>query len=164
MQAAKRLICSALCYLFLAAMALIATSVHAQGAWPNRPVRIVVPFPAGQGADIITRIVSERLSPALGQPIVVENRPGAGSMLGSEFAARAEPDGYTLLAAGSSAMAINPYLYTKLNFNPLKDFDPIAQVVSIEYVLVARSGLNVKNVSQLLEAARAHGGGHTNRL
>lgn len=172
MHTVTRRFCSALCNLALAATAVWSIPLSAQ-TWPSKPIRIVVPFPAGQGADIITRIVGERLGLALGQPIVVDNRPGAGSMLGSEFAARAAPDGYTLLAAGSSALAINPHLYSKLSFNPAKDFDPIAQVVSIEYVLVARSGLNVKNVAQLLEAARARpdkitygssGNGSTNHL
>lgn len=142
-------------------------------SWPDRAIRIIVPFPPGQGADIISRLIAERLSPVLGQPVIVENRPGAGSMLGSMYVARSRPDGYTLLAAGSSALAINQYLYSKLAFDPRKDFDPIVQLVAIEYVLVARPTLNVKTASELIDLARrepnkitygSSGNGATNQL
>ena len=145
---------------------------HAQ-QWPAKPVHIIVPFPAGQGADIITRLISERLSPALGQPVIVENRPGAGSMLGSRYVAHAEPDGYTLLAAGSSALAINQHLYSKMSYNPATDFDPISQLVSIEYVLCVSPTLNVKTLPDLISLAKekpnqvtygSSGNGSTNHL
>src|SRR5262245_62078128 len=99
--------------------------------WPTKPVRMIVPVPSGQGADIITRRITERLSVALGQQFVVDNRPGAGTMVGSEIAAKAAPDGYTFLAAGSSALAINPHLYRKIPYDPLRDFAPVTHLVTI---------------------------------
>lgn len=159
--------------LLLAAVPLLGGPPARAESWPDRPVRIIVPFPPGQGADIISRLIAERLSPVLGQPVIVENRPGAGSMLGSMYVARSRPDGYTLLAAGSSALAINQYLYSKLTFDPRKDFDPIVQLVAIEYVLVARPTLNVKTASELIDLARrepnkitygSSGNGATNQL
>jgi tripartite-type tricarboxylate transporter receptor subunit TctC len=84
--------------------------------WPTRAVRIIVPFPPGQAADIITRIVAERLSPVLGQQVIVDNRPGAGAAVGTEIGAKSAPDGYTFVAGGSAALAINPHLYQKLGY------------------------------------------------
>ena len=84
--------------------------------WPTKPVKIIVPFPPGQGADIIGRLLAERLSPALGQPFIVDNKPGAGSMIGTALAAKAPADGYTLFIGGSSAMVINPHLYQNLEY------------------------------------------------
>jgi tripartite-type tricarboxylate transporter receptor subunit TctC len=141
------------------ATAVVAVPAHAAEDWPKaRPVRIVVPFPAGQGADIIARLIAERLSPAIGQSIIVENRPGAGSMIGSAYVARAEPDGYTLLAAGSSALTINPFLYTNLSYDPAKDFAPIIDLVQIDYMMVANARLHAGNLAELLKAARDHPG------
>ena len=99
--------------------ALAATACGAQD-WPSRPVRIVVPFPPGNGADVISRLIGERIAPALGQPVIVENRPGAGSMVGTTFVAKSAPDGYTLLAGGNSAMVINPFLYKDAPYDTLR--------------------------------------------
>lgn len=139
----------------LAFAALMAGSciASAQG-WPSKPVRMIVPVPPGQGADIITRLIAERLSVALGQQFVVDNRPGAGTMVGSEIAARAAPDGYTFLAAGSSALAINPHLYRKMSYDPLRDFAPVTHLVTIEFVLVAHPSLPVNSVPELVKLAR----------
>jgi len=148
----------------LASLPILAVLVLAGGlsaradTWPDKPIRIIVPFPAGQGADIISRLIGERLSSALKQPVIIENRAGAGSMLGSAYAAHSDPDGYTLLAAGSSALAINQYLYSKMTFNPQKDFEPIIQLVDIEYLLVVRPGLNVKTAQEFIELARREPG------
>lgn len=122
--------------------------------WPAKPVRVIVPVPPGQGADIITRLIAERLSTALGQQFVVDNRPGAGTMVGSEIAAKAPPDGYTFLAAGSSALAINPHLYKKMAYDPLKDFAPVTHLVTIEFVLAANASLPVSSVPEVIKLAR----------
>jgi tripartite-type tricarboxylate transporter receptor subunit TctC len=141
--------------------------------WPVKPVRIIVPLPPGQGADIITRLLAEKISPALGQQIVVDNRPGAGTMVGSEMAAKSPPDGYTFLAAGSSALAINPHLYTKLAYDPLRDFAPVTQMVSIGFVLCVNPSLPVRNVPELVKLAKVRpneisfgstGNGSTNHI
>src|ERR1043166_4901060 len=93
--------------------------------WPTRPVRMIVPFPPGQGADIVARVVAEPLSAALGKQVIVDNRPGAGSLIGSELAARSAPDGYTFLVGGNSALAINMHMYRHLAYDTLRDFAPV---------------------------------------
>ncbi len=123
-------------------------------SWPAKPVRIIVPFPPGQAADIITRAIGERLSPALGQQVIVDNRPGAGAALGTELAAKAVPDGYTLLAGGSAALAINPHLYPKLGYDTLRDFAPVTQLVSIPMVFVVTPTLPAKNVQEFIRLAK----------
>ena len=126
--------------------------------WPTKPVRIIVPFPPGQAADIITRIVAERLSPALGQQVIADNRPGAGAAVGTELAAKSPPDGYTLLAGGSAALAINPHLYKKLGYDTLRDFAPITQLVAIPMVFVVTPSLNAKNLQELIALAKQRPG------
>ena len=122
--------------------------------WPSKPVRIIVPFPPGQAADIITRAISERLSPVLGQQVVVDNRPGAGAALGTELAAKAAPDGYTFLAGGSAALAINPHLYQKLGYDTLRDFAPVTQLVSIPMVFAVTPSLPAKTVQEFIRLAK----------
>jgi tripartite-type tricarboxylate transporter receptor subunit TctC len=127
-------------------------------AWPTRPVRIVVPFPPGQGADIVGRLLAERLTPVLGHQVVVENRPGAGSMIGTEFAAKAAPDGYTLLIGGTSAMVINPHLYRKLGYDTLRDFAAITNVALLPLVICVNNALPVRSVQELIKLARSRPG------
>src|SRR6185436_400178 len=110
-------------WLIAALLALAALAAQAQD-WPAKPIRIIVPFPPGQGADIIGRLLAERLTPVLGQALVVDNKPGAGSMVGTALAAKAPNDGYTLFIGGTSAMVINPHLYPNLEYK-LSDFAPI---------------------------------------
>lgn len=133
---------------------MLASSLAAAQSWPEKPIRLIAPVSPGQGADIISRVIGERLSAVLGQPIIVDNRPGAGTMVGSEIAAKAAPDGYTFLAAGSSALAINPHLYRKIAYDPLRDFAPVTQLVSIEFVLVAHPSVPVTSVAGLIKLAR----------
>src|SRR5687767_16022941 len=104
----------------VACLAFFSVQVPAQ-EWPSKPVRIVVPFPPGQGADIIGRLLAERLTPVLGQQVAVENRPGAGSMIGTAYAAKMPPDGHTLLIGGTSAIVINPHLYADPGYDTLRD-------------------------------------------
>ncbi|MCC2597235.1 tripartite tricarboxylate transporter substrate binding protein [Pusillimonas sp. MFBS29] len=125
--------------------------------WPDRPIRMVVPYPPGGGTDIIARIMQEDLSKQLGQTVVIENRGGAAGMIGTEAVARADPDGYTVLFTLSSH-TINPAIYKKLNFDTAKDFAPVSMVASLPQILVANKQFSANNVAELLEQARAKPG------
>lgn len=132
----------------------VATGAQAQQNYPTRPVRLVVPSSPGGGTDITARIIAPKLGEYLGQQVVVENRPGAGTMIGGEVVARAAPDGYTLLM-GISTLAINPAIYKKVPYNALKDFAPISQVVSLPNLLVSHPSLPVKSVKELIAFAKS---------
>jgi len=133
-----------------------AASAQAQ-TYPNRPLRIIVPAAAGGTIDILARALSVRLAEGLGQPVVVENRAGAGTNIGMEAVARSAPDGYTLLLGGVT-IATNPSLYSKLPFDPAKDLAPVSLLVAAGNVLVVNPELPVKTVKELIEYARAHPG------
>jgi tripartite-type tricarboxylate transporter receptor subunit TctC len=135
----------------LGALLLLSSALSAQ-EWPNKPVRIIVPFPPGQGADIIGRLVAERLTVALGQQVLVENRPGAGSMAGTAYAAKTPADGYTFLIGGTSAMVINPHLYSKLEYT-LQDFAPITNIASLPMVICVTPSLPVQSIQDLIKLA-----------
>ena len=111
-------------------------SLHAQGAWPSRPIRLVIPFPAGGATDIVGRVVAIKLSQALGQQVVVDNRPGAGGTIGADAVAKAAPDGHTLLLATSSTHSIGPLLNPKMPYDAIRDFTPIVNVAEAPSVLV----------------------------
>jgi tripartite-type tricarboxylate transporter receptor subunit TctC len=142
------------CVLLTAAM-LVAASVHAQ--YPNRAVRMVVPSSAGGGTDIIARIVAPKLTERLGQQIVIENRSGAGTMIGGDVVAKAPPDGYTLLM-GLSTLATNPVIYKKVPYNAITDLAPITLVLSAPNILVVHPSLPVKTVKELIWFAQARPG------
>jgi tripartite-type tricarboxylate transporter receptor subunit TctC len=125
--------------------------------YPDRPVTIIVPFPPGGANDIVVRILSDPLSKALGQPVVVENRGGAGGNIGIAAAARAQPDGYTILIA-ASGFAANPSLYAKVAYDPFKDFLPIADLVFFPCVIAVRPDLGITTLSDLIAYAKAHPG------
>ena len=125
--------------------------------YPSKPVRVIVPFPPGAGADITTRLFAPRLSEALGQTVVVENRAGAAGNIGAEVVARAAPDGYTLLTAPAS-IAISQTLYKKLSFDLLRDFQAVSMLASVPFVLVVHPSLPVKNVKDLVALAKARPG------
>ena len=129
----------------------------ASAQYPARPIRIVIPFPPGGATDIIGRVVSQKLSDRLGQPVVVDNRPGAGGTIGSEAVAKAQPDGYTLLISTNSTHAIAPVL-TKPPYDPLRDFTAIALLVQSPNILVVSPKLGVSNVRELIAAAKAKPG------
>ena len=140
----------------LTAAALASVAAEAQG-YPNHPIRMVVPFSPGGTTDTPGRIIAQRLSEALGQPIIVENKPGAGSTIGTDFVAKAKPDGYTLLLT-STTHVLSPHLYKNLPYDPLKDFEPITLVASGPYVLVVNPSLPVKSVRELIALAKAQPG------
>jgi len=142
----------------LGAAALAASgSVHAQG-WPNKPIKIIVPFAAGVSPDVVTRMISESLGRALGQPVIVDNRAGAAGIIGAEAAARSLPDGYTLFMTVNSIMGINPVVYAKLPYDPTKDFVPVTQVARVPYVLVTGPKQPWGSLKDLLAAARTKPG------
>ena len=140
------------------AAALPATSRIARAqAYPSRPVRIVVPFAAGGSTDIIARLIGQWLSERLGQQFVIENRPGAGSNVGTEVVVNAPPDGYTLLLVGASS-AINATLYDKLNFNFLRDITPVSGINSVPFIMAVHPSFPAKTVSEFIAYARANPG------
>ena len=153
MSLTRRTLATALLASFAAAAAPAAL---AQDNWPNRPVKIIVPVPAGQSTDLIARLVGERLQQALGQPFVVENKAGAGTTIGTEAGARAEPDGYTLVMATSGGMAVAPALYAKLRYSPERDFAPITNLATVVQTMVTRADAPFSNLAEFI--ARAQGG------
>lgn len=126
----------------------------AQDKYPTRPVTVIVPQAAGGANDAIARIVGQKLGEQMGQPFVVENRPGAGGNIGTGQAAKARPDGYTVMLTADSAYVINPSLYKSVGFDPLKDFVPVSPVATAGYVLVAHPSFPAKNVAELVELAK----------
>ena len=139
----------------LAAFSLLAFALAAQAQpYPTRPIRIVVPFGPGGFTDVAARILQKELGPALGQPIVIENKPGAGSTIGTAEIAKAQPDGYTLVMI-STAHVISPHLYKSIPYDPVKDFAPVMKLAEGPYVLVVHPSLPARTVSQLIALARA---------
>ena len=151
----KRLGWAALCF----AAALTGTDTLAQ-AFPARGIRVIVPFAAGGAADIMARVTSERVAAALRQPITVENRTGAGGNLGANLVARAEPDGYTLLATIDSVLTINPHLMADMPFQATRDFEPVAKMVDVPVYLAAHRSFPARTVPEAIAAARAKPGAH----
>ena len=147
---------------FVAALltALVATAPAAaqETAYPTKPVRLVVPFPAGGTTDILARAVAQRLSETWGQQVIVDNRPGAGGNIGSELVAKSAPDGYTLLMGTVGTHAINPSLYAKMPYDHVKDFTPVVLVAGVPNVLVVNPSLPVHSVPELITYAKANPG------
>src|SRR5262249_53064659 len=123
-------------------------------AYPSRPVRIIVPFPPGQATDILARLLGDQLSKSLGQQFIVDNRPGAGGSLGTDAAAKAAPDGYTLVMATTATFGINPSVYPKLGYDPLRDFDPISNLGLTPQTLVASPKAHLGSVKDLVAKAK----------
>ncbi|HEY5292779.1 MAG TPA: tripartite tricarboxylate transporter substrate binding protein [Burkholderiales bacterium] len=142
---------------FLFLLVLACSSAFAQG-YPNKPVRIIVPFPAGGTTDIVARIVAQKLTETWGQSVIVENRTGAGGNIGGEAAARSTPDGYTLFMTSGSIVTANQYIYKKMPFDPTKDLVPITNVASGPQVIVVNSEFPAKTLRQFIDAARAQPG------
>jgi tripartite-type tricarboxylate transporter receptor subunit TctC len=129
-------------------------SAHAQQGYPAKPIKIIVPFGPGGFTDVAARILQKELAPAIGQPIIIENKPGAGSTIGTSEVAKAAPDGYTLVMV-STAHVISPHLYKSMPYDPIKDFAPVMKLAEGPYVLVTHPSLPVKSVAELVSLARA---------
>jgi tripartite-type tricarboxylate transporter receptor subunit TctC len=142
----------------LACLMAVCAGAHAQSNWPDRPVRVIVPFPASGATDLVARVVAQRVAQDLGQQMVVDNRPGAGGTIGAAEAAKAQPDGYTLLLTTSSTHAISPHLMPRLAYDPRKDFTPVAHLADAPSVLLVTNSLPVKTVGELIAYGKAHPG------
>lgn len=141
------------------AIALVTSSFHAQAQpYPNQPIRLIVPFAAGGPSDVLARAFSQKLGEDLGQPVIIDNKPGAGTNLAAEFVARSKPDGYTIFLMMVGTQAINETLYKKLSYNTIKDFAPITLVATSSLMLVANPTVPVKNTSELIAYAKANPG------
>lgn len=141
-----------------AACGMLLGAQAASAAWPEKPIRFIVPYPPGGGTDIVARAVGKRLSESLGQPVIVEHRPGASTIIGTDAVARAEPDGYTIGLVTDSHV-LNPLFYPQRQpYDTHKDFAPVGQLVSVPFILVANPKTGWTSVKQLLDAARARPG------
>ena len=132
--------------------------IFAQGKYPERPVTIIVPTSPGGTTDFTARLISEPLSRGLGQPVVIDNRPGGSGNIGNQMVARAKPDGYTLLMAYSGYQVANPHLFKKAGWDPIKDFTPVAMVTRAPQVIAAKASLPASNLRELIAYAKAHPG------
>src|SRR2546429_9912730 len=139
----------------LVLLALVAATAQAQGSFPSKPIHIIVGFAAGGGNDIIVRVLAPKMSEGLGQPIIVENKPGAQSIIAAEYVAKSAPDGYTLFMGPSGAMTMNPALYSRLPYSPLRDFAPISMIGDFPLILVVNSSLPANSVKELIAYAKA---------
>lgn len=133
-------------------------STGAALAYPSKPIRIIVPFPPGGGNDVIARIVGQKLSERLGQPVIIDNKGGGNGVIGLNALAQAAPDGYTLGVGAAGPMAVNPSLYENLSYDPLRDFVPITNMVNFPLLLVAHPSLKAKNMTELIALAKAQPG------
>jgi tripartite-type tricarboxylate transporter receptor subunit TctC len=141
----------------IALLGLLALSYGASAQYPNKPVHLIVPFGPGGFTDVAARILQKELQPVLGQPIIVENKPGAGSTIGTDFVAKAPPDGYNLVMI-STTHVISPHLYKEMPYDPIKDFAPVMKLAEGAYVLVVNSKAPYRSVKELVAAAKAKPG------
>jgi len=142
----------------LLCVAAVASAGALAQAFPSKPVRIVVAFPAGGGTDIVARLLAPRLTEAWGQQVIVDNRAGASGVIGTELAARSPADGTTLFLGTLGNLAVNQHLYPKMTVDPLRDFAPVTQVVAVHFVMVANPALPARNVAELIALARSRPG------
>src|ERR1700686_1973263 len=139
----------------LAALVMCAAGVAmAQSSYPDRPVHLVVPYPPGALTDLLARTIGERLGASLKQPVIVDNKPGAGTLVGAEFVAKQPADGYTLLMATSTTLGISPALYRPSPIDPVRDFAPVSQVGSVNFFLIASPAFPAKSVREMIDAIR----------
>jgi tripartite-type tricarboxylate transporter receptor subunit TctC len=153
MNSPSRLLRIALAAGFVA-MAAVAHAAEDPAKYPSRPIHIIVGFTPGGGNDIIARVVGQKLSESLGQPVVIENKPGGGAILATEYVARSAPDGYTLLVGASGAMVINPAVYAKLNYDTVRDFVPVSELGSFPLILIVNAKSPFKTLADLVAFAK----------
>lgn len=142
----------------VAATTLFATPAAAQDNYPTKPIRMICPFPPGGTTDVVARLVAQKLTEAWGQQVIVDNRPGAGGIIGTELAARTTPDGYTALLGSITTHAVNPALHKKLGFDPIKDFVPVSLVVSSPQLVAVHPSVPAKSVKEFIALAKAKPG------
>jgi len=142
----------------IGAAMLVATTALAQQPYPNHPVKIVVPFAAGSATDIIARVLADEFRAAFDQAFIVDNKPGASAQIGAELVAQAPPDGYTLFITTNTSHSANPYLFKKINYDPVKDFAPVANIMHIPVIVVVDPKLPVKTLADLVAYAKANPG------
>ena len=140
------------------ALATLGSAALAQGAYPDKPVKIVVAFTPGGPTDVVARMIAQKLTTKWGQQVIVDNKPGAAGVIGSEYVAKAPADGYTLLMATAGNLTVNQHLYKNMKFDPVKDFAPIAQTAGVDFVLVTQPNAPFHNVKDLVAAAKAKPG------
>ncbi|MBR0646481.1 Bug family tripartite tricarboxylate transporter substrate binding protein [Plastoroseomonas hellenica] len=139
----------------LLALAGASLASPALAAWPERPIRVVVPYAAGGNVDTVARLMQPRLAERLGQPVVVENRTGAGGSIGAELVARARADGYSLLAGSNGPLTVNPVVQARLPYDPMRDFAPIGMAMQVPLALMVQTSLRIAGIAELVAAARA---------
>ncbi|WP_423199965.1 MULTISPECIES: Bug family tripartite tricarboxylate transporter substrate binding protein [unclassified Cupriavidus] len=139
----------------LAAVAMAPSMATAQDTFPSKPIQLVLPFPPGGATDAVGRIVAQTLGEKLGKTIVIDNRPGAGTIVGASYVAKAAPDGYTLIATSGTTFTVNPAVYPKLPYDPQKNFEPIGMVGSTGLILLANTQVPINNLKELVSAAKA---------
>lgn len=135
-------------------LAVAQAGAQSAGAYPSKPIRIIVPFAAGISPDVVARILGDKLSQAWGQPVIIDNKPGASGMIGAEAAAKSPADGYTLLMSVTAIMSMNPHIYPKMSYDPLKDFKPVSHILNVPFVVIAAPGNPVSNMSELIATAK----------
>lgn len=141
-------------YALIAASIMMSLALSSHAAYPERPVKIVVPYNAGGGTDVLTRAVANGMSAVLHESVIVENRPGASGMIGSDAVARAKPDGYTLVMTAADTHTINPHVYPKISYDAQKDFTPVTQIGYLPYAMVVSTKLGANNIKEFIELAK----------
>lgn len=150
---------NAVCRILIAAVALLALALpSAAETYPARSITLIVPFAPGGPADVLGRLIGQKMSEDLGQQVIIDNRPGANTIIGAQFVAKSRPDGYTLLLAIDGTLVMNPFLYSKLSYDPFKDFEPVALVAEVPSVLEANIKVPANSVKELIELAKTQPG------
>src|SRR5581483_10511208 len=144
--------------LVMLSLSLPAIAADPGAAYPNRPIRLIVPFPPGGPADVLARVVGDKIGSAMGKPVVVENRPGAGGNIGMELVAKSAPDGYTLVLAPTGNLTVNPSLYRNVPYDVARDFAPVTVIAAVPNVLVVHPSVPARNVTELIAYMRANPG------
>ena len=135
-------------------LVFLVSSASAQKGYPDKPIRMIVPYVAGGAADITARLIAQTMTESMGQSVIVDNKPGANGLIGSEIVSKSTPDGYTLLLTASGPLVVNPVLYKKVPFDPIKDFSPISLVITYQYALVVPAASPIQNINELINEAK----------
>jgi tripartite-type tricarboxylate transporter receptor subunit TctC len=147
------------CLLPTLILAVFSSSAVSQGVYPNKPIRLIVPFAAAGAADLVARLVAEQMSRHMGQPIVVENRTGASGNIGTQLVANAEPDGYTMVLGFDGTFVINPHIFSKLPFDPVADFAPVGKIGDVPLLVIANPQVPAKNMTELIALSKSQPAG-----